>query len=260
MHGVRPKKFLGQHFLKDKNIAQKIVDALSIDGNDTTIIEIGPGTGVLSNILIQKKFKELFLVEIDRESIAFLKKSISAPNVKIIEGDFLNLNIQDLTSSDALVIGNFPYNISSQILFKILELKNQITEVVCMVQKEVAERICSTHGNKIYGILSVLIGAYYSTEMLLKVSPGVFIPPPKVDSAVIRLKRNDQTSLSCDESLFKKIVKQGFQNRRKTLRNALKPILLPLELTQDKIFDNRAEQLSVQDFIDLTIKIQTWKM
>lgn len=259
MHGVRAKKFLGQHFLKDRNIANKIVEALSFEGKDETIIEIGPGTGVLTNFLLQKTFREIVLIEIDRESIAWLRKNIDAKNITIEEGDFLKINIEGISKSDLSIIGNFPYNISSQIFFKILEQKSQVKEVVCMLQKEVAERICASHGSKTYGILSVLIGAYYHSELLFNVPPNVFIPPPKVDSAVIRLKRKESISLNCDEKLFKKIIKQGFQNRRKTLRNALKPILLPVELTRDKIFNLRAEQLSVEDYIYLTQKIQKWK-
>ncbi len=259
MHGVRPKKFLGQHFLKDRNIAMKIVNSLSLEGGNETVIEIGPGTGVLTKILMQKGIHNLYLVEIDRESIEYLRKHVGSGNVSIIEGDFLKLNLHDLTKWDCSIIGNFPYNISSQLFFKILDNRSQVKEVVCMIQKEVAERICASHGNKTYGILSVLIGAYYEREMLFSVSPGVFFPPPKVDSAVIRLRRIPKTNLECDENLFTKIVKQGFQNRRKTLRNALKPIFLPLELTRDQIFNNRAEQLSVTDFIELTQKIQQWK-
>lgn len=259
MHGVRPKKFLGQHFLKDQNIARKIVDAISFDGVDESILEIGPGTGVLTNFLLEKPFGEIILIEIDRESIAFLKKNFDAKNLNIVEGDFLKINIEALSKFDLSIIGNFPYNISSQIFFKILDHKTKIKEVVCMVQKEVGQRICASHGNKIYGILSVLLGAYYHTEMLFEVPPSVFNPPPKVDSLVIKLKRKENIALDCDEKLFKRIIKQGFQNRRKTLRNALKPILLPVELTQDKIFDLRAEQLSVEDYINLTKKIQNWK-
>ncbi len=259
MHGVRPKKFLGQHFLNDKNIANKIVDALSWEGDFETILEIGPGTGALTVHLINRSFKKLILLEIDRESIKWLRKNILGDNINIVEGDFLKLNIGDLSKSDMSIIGNFPYNISSQIFFKILDAKHQIKEVVCMLQKEVGERICASHGSKTYGILSVLIGAYYHSKLLFIVHPGVFIPPPKVDSAVIKLVRKENTKLECDESLFKKIVKQGFQNRRKTLRNALKPILLPSELTKDEIFNLRAEQLSVDDFIQLTLKIQNWK-
>ena len=259
MHGVRPKKFLGQHFLKDQQVAQKIVDALSFEGENESIIEVGPGTGVLTNFLVQKSFKEIILIEIDRESIALLNKKFIAKNVNIIEGDILKTNIEDISKSELSIIGNFPYNISSQIFFKILEQRTRVKEVVCMLQKEVAQRICASHGNKTYGILSVLIGAYYHSELLFNVPPEVFIPAPKVDSAIIRLRRKERISLNYDEGLFKKIVKQGFQNRRKTLRNALKPIFLPLELTQDNIFDLRAEQLSVEDYIYLTQKIQNWK-
>ena len=259
MHGVRPKKFLGQHFLKDQNIAQNILGALSHGGAGETIIEIGPGTGVLTKFLAQKDFVEIILIEIDRESIAYLRRNFTSKNITILEGDFLKIDIEKLSKVDLSIIGNFPYNISSQIFFKVLEQRAQVKEVVCMVQKEVGERICSSHGNKTYGILSVLIGAYYSTEILQHVPPEGFVPPPKVDSVVIKLTRNEIISLDCDEALFKKIVKQGFQNRRKTLRNALKPILLPSELTQDDIFGKRAEQLSVADYIYLTKKIQHWK-
>ncbi len=260
MHGVRPKKFLGQHFLSDKNIAEKIVDAISFSGKDETIMEIGPGTGALTILLSKKLFKEIILIEIDRDSIIYLKKHFATDHIKIIEGNFLKLDSSDYSTSDLSIIGNFPYNISSQIFFKIIDQRSNIKEVVCMLQKEVAERICAPHGNKTYGILSVLIGAYYQTEMLFEVPPEVFIPPPKVDSAVIKLQRREHISLDCDEKLFKKIVKQGFQNRRKTLRNALKPIFLPLELTKEEIFSKRAEQLSVEDFIQLTQKIQNWKI
>ncbi len=259
MQRIRPKKFLGQHFLKDLNIAEKIVNSLSYASQDETIIEIGPGTGVLTTLLAKKGFREIILIEIDRESIAFLEKEYTDETIKIVEGDFLKLKISGLTNQDISIIGNFPYYISSQIFFKILEQKESVKEVVCMIQKEVAERICAPHGNKTYGILSILIGAFYKPEMLFKVPPGVFIPPPKVDSAVIRLTRKENTKLECDEELFRKIVKQGFQNRRKTLRNALKPIFLPEDLTKLEIFSKRAEQLSIDDFIQLTLKIQNWK-
>ncbi len=259
MHGVRPKKFLGQHFLKDQNIAQNIVNALSYKGDGETVIEIGPGTGVLTNFIAQKEFKEIILIEIDRESIAYLRENFTSKNITILEGNFLKIDIDNISKSDLSIIGNFPYNISSQILFKVIEQRSRIKEVVCMLQKEVGERICASHGNKTYGILSVLIGAYYDSEILFNVSPEVFIPPPKVDSVVIKLKRKENLFLDCDEKLFKIIVKQGFQNRRKTLRNALKPIFLPSELTQDDIFNKRAEQLSVADYILLTKKIKHWK-
>lgn len=259
MHEVRPKKFLGQHFLSDQNIARKIVNALEDDSAKRKIVEIGPGTGVLTRYLAEKDYEEIILIELDRDSVVFLKKNFRNERIKIVEGDFLKINLKDYCCGELSVIGNFPYNISSQIFFQILEQKDLVKEVVCMIQKEVADRICASHGNKTYGILSVLVGAYYVAEKLFKVSPGVFIPPPKVDSAVIRLTRKAVSDLDCDEKLFKKIVKQGFQNRRKTLRNALKPILLPIELTKDKLFDKRAEQLSVEDFIHLTKTIQQWK-
>jgi 16S rRNA (adenine1518-N6/adenine1519-N6)-dimethyltransferase len=259
MHEVRPKKFLGQHFLKDQNIAQKIVDSLSVADKNESIVEIGPGTGVLTDKLVNLRCKQLLPIELDRDSVAFLRQKKYGEHVQIIEGDFLKMDIEGHTQDQLLVIGNFPYNISSQIFFKLLDLRHQVKEVVCMIQKEVADRVCAPHGNKTYGILSVLIGAYFDPEMLFKVPPGVFIPPPKVNSAVIRLKRKQNISLACDDKLFRKIVKQGFQNRRKTLRNALKPIFLPEELTRDEIFDKRAEQLSVEDFIQLTNTIQQWK-
>jgi len=259
MSKVRPKKHLGQHFLKDLNIAEKIAGGLTAE-NQHAILEIGPGTGVLTNFLTAKGFDEIILIEIDPESIAYLRDHFATEQLRIIEGDFLKIDLKKITKQNVSIIGNFPYYISSQIFFKVLEHREQIPEVVCMIQKEVADRICARHGNKTYGILSVLLGAFYETEMLFKVPPGVFHPPPKVDSAVIRLQRKDTLNIGCDESLFRKIVKQGFQNRRKTLRNALKPIFLPEELTKLEIFSNRAEQLSIQDFIDLTQKVQNWKM
>jgi 16S rRNA (adenine1518-N6/adenine1519-N6)-dimethyltransferase len=259
MQRIRPKKFLGQHFLKDQNIARKITESLTYDPQGETVLEIGPGTGVLTSFLAERPFKKIILVEVDRDSIAYLNKHYIQENLQLIDGDFLRIELADYTSEDMCIIGNLPYFISSQIFFRILEQKSQVKEVVCMIQKEVGERICAPHGNKTYGILSVLIGAYYEAEMLFKVPPGVFNPPPKVDSAVIRLRRKAGLKLECDEALFKKIVKQGFQNRRKTLRNALKPILLPFELTTQSIFGKRAEQLSIEDFIQLTLKIQHWK-
>ncbi|MEI9918274.1 MAG: 16S rRNA (adenine(1518)-N(6)/adenine(1519)-N(6))-dimethyltransferase RsmA [Bacteroidota bacterium] len=251
---VRPKKHLGQHFLKDKNIASKIVDALQ--STDIPVLEIGPGTGVLTDMLIKKEFP-YSVIEIDKESIEYLHKQY--PSLRIIEGDFLEFDIK----GDLAIIGNFPYNISSQIFFHVLDFRNDVKEVVCMLQKEVADRIASKHGNKTYGILSVLLQAYYDIDYLFKVPPGVFYPPPKVNSAVIRLRRNNVAALSCDEVLFKKIIKQGFQNRRKTLRNALKNLNLP-GLSADRrgsvyalpVMDKRAEQLSVNDFVVLTQAIE----
>lgn len=244
---VRPKKHLGQHFLKDKNIAAKIVEALQ--STELPVLEIGPGTGVLTELLIKKNFP-YSVIEIDKESIEYLHKTYPALN--IIEGDFLQYPIHE----DIVIIGNFPYNISSQIFFHVLDNRNKVKEVVCMIQKEVADRIASKHGNKTYGILSVLLQAYYDIDYLFKVPPGVFHPPPKVKSAVIRLRRNNVAALSCDEALFKKIIKQGFQNRRKTLRNALKNLNLPGLVYALPVMDKRAEQLSVNDFVVLTQAIE----
>jgi 16S rRNA (adenine1518-N6/adenine1519-N6)-dimethyltransferase len=253
---VRPKKFLGQHFLKDQNIALKIVDSLKLDGNQQLVIEIGPGTGVLTQHLINKLNVDLTLIEIDRESVVYLKEHFPALNHKIVEGDYLELDLATMFTGSYLVIGNFPYNISSQIFFKILEQRNQVTQVVCMLQKEVADRIAEKEGSKTYGILSVLLQAYYNIEYLFKVPPGVFHPPPKVMSAVIRLMRNERASLGCDERLFQRVVKQAFQNRRKTLRNALKPLNLEASIIELPLLDNRAEQLSVEQFIHLTKLIE----
>lgn len=255
MSTVRPKKHLGQHFLKDLGIARKIVDSLTYHQDYNTLIEIGPGTGVLTDYLINRKKQDFSVVEIDQESIQFLAKKY--PDLKIIEGDFLRLNLKELFHSTYGIIGNFPYNISSQIFFAILEDKNRVMEVVCMLQKEVAQRIASPPGNKDYGILSVLLQAYYKIEYLFTVEPEVFNPPPKVKSGVIRLTRNANTSLGCDEKLFKRLVKQGFNNRRKTLRNALKPLQLSPEILKDSLLDKRAEQLSVEDFVYLTKKAES---
>ncbi len=257
MHGIRPKKFLGQHFLRDNNIASKIVESLSLD--NPVVIEIGPGTGVLTRFLIERPIEKLILVEIDRDSNEYLKTHYTGSHFQLIEHDFLKLTLSDYTDGNISIIGNFPYHISSQIFFKILENTAQVEEVICMVQKEVADRICAPSGNKTYGILSVLLGAWYEPKALLKVPPGVFEPPPKVQSAVMSLKRRPIAPEIHDVALFKKIVKQGFQNRRKTLRNALKPIFLPVELTSTDLFDKRAEQLSVNDFIQLANTAYSWK-
>jgi len=249
---VRPKKSLGQHFLKDENIARNIVDELVLDDLNPRVIEIGPGTGVLTKYLFQIKDIDLRLIEIDRESVAYLKRSYPNLKGKIIEGDFLELDLSDIFSEPSSIIGNFPYNISSQIFFKVLDHRNKVHQVVGMLQKEVAERIASPPGSKTYGILSVLLQAFYDIELLFKVPPGVFFPPPKVMSAVIRLKRNEVDKLDCDEIQFRKIVKQAFQMRRKTLRNALKNLNLPASISTLPILDKRAEQLAVEDFILLT--------
>jgi 16S rRNA (adenine1518-N6/adenine1519-N6)-dimethyltransferase len=256
LHPVRPKKSLGQHFLKDLSIATKIVEALVLEQGVNKVIEIGPGTGVLTQFLVRNENIDLRLIEIDRDSVAYLKQHYPALKEKIIEGDFLDLDLDHVFKGSFQIIGNFPYNISSQIFFKILEHRNQVTQVVCMLQKEVAERIAEKEGSKAYGILSVLLQAYYNIEYLFKVPPGVFHPPPKVMSAVIRLMRNERKQLDCDEVLFKKVVKQSFQNRRKTLRNALKPLNLAASISALPIMDKRAEQLSVEQFISLTKLIQ----
>ena len=253
---VRPKKFLGQHFLKDQNIASRIVEALTLNAKSNFVIEIGPGTGVLTQFLVKREEVDLHMAEIDRESVAYLKEHYPAYAHKIIEGDFLELDLAQLTSVDIHVIGNFPYNISSQIFFKVLDHRHQVKQVVGMVQKEVADRMAEKEGSKTYGILSVLLQAFYDIEFLFKVPPGVFFPPPKVMSGVIRMTRNNRERLACDEDLFKKVVKQGFQNRRKTLRNALKPLNLPAQILSLPQMDLRAEQLSVEDFISLTLQIE----
>ncbi len=256
MNPVRPKKFLGQHFLKDQNIASKIVEALLLASGENLVLEIGPGTGVLTQLLVAKSEIDLRLIEIDRESVAYLREHYPQLKDKIVEGDFLELKLDQLFPGNFKIIGNFPYNISSQIFFKVLEHHNQVTQVVCMLQKEVADRLAEKEGSKTYGILSVLLQAYYDIEYLFKVPPGVFHPPPKVMSAVIRLTRNSRPKLGCDEALFKKVVKQSFQNRRKTLRNALKPLTLNASVYALPVMDQRAEQLSVEQFVSLTQLIE----
>ena len=257
-HFVSPKKHLGQHFLRDENIAKKIVASLSDNKNYKTVVEVGAGMGVLTKYLLQEKDFETFVVGIDRESVAFLKKNYSALKDKIIEKDFLDFESSWLPSSVAnqpfSVIGNFPYNISTQILFKVLEYRNQAPEVVGMFQKEVAERIASPPGNKTYGILSVLMQAFYKIEYLFTVNPTVFHPPPKVKSAVIRFTRNSTEKLNCDEELFFQVVKTGFNQRRKTLRNALSKF--EIENLKNDLLNKRAEQLSVDDFVELTKMIE----
>lgn len=259
MTGVRPKKYLGQHFLHDKEIARKIVSSLEAK-QCKNILEIGPGTGVLTDLLITRQEKDLWLIDIDQESIRYLEEKYPDHNTNIIHGDFLKINLKTLFNGDFSIIGNLPYNISSQIFFRVLELRDCVPEMVCMIQKEVADRIVSPPGNKTYGILSVLLQAFYDIIYLSTVKPGAFHPPPKVNSAVIKLTRNGTQQLACDESLFFRVVKQGFQNRRKTLRNALKPINLPEQIKQHSMLSLRAEQLSVADFVSLTSKIEAlWK-
>lgn len=254
MKFVKPKKSLGQHFLKDNNIANKIVD--SLDRKSKNVLEIGPGMGILTKFLLKKKYN-LRLVEIDGESISFLIKQLGVEKSIIIENDFLKLDLNNVFSGNNFsIIGNFPYNISSQIVFKILENRKIIKEMCGMFQYEVAERICESEGSKKYGILSVLTQAFFEVSFLFEVSNHLFIPPPKVKSAVITLRRKDEIELGCDETLFFKIVKLSFQQRRKTIRNSLKKINLSNNLREDSIFDNRPEQLSVNQFIELTKLVQ----
>jgi 16S rRNA (adenine1518-N6/adenine1519-N6)-dimethyltransferase len=254
-NSVRPKKSLGQHFLHDVNVAKRIVDALP-KAPGQSVLEIGPGMGVLTKYLITHDDIVLKVIEIDRDSVAYLTKNYPQLHGKIIEGDFLETKLTEIFSHKFSVIGNFPYNISSQIFFKILQVKDRVDDVVCMLQKEVADRIAAPPGSKTYGILSVLLQAYYNVHNLFKVMPGAFIPPPKVISAVIRLERNNVVSLACDEKLFVQVVKQAFNTRRKTLRNALKNLNLAAEIVALPLLDKRAEQLSVKDFEHLTLLIE----
>lgn len=253
---VRAKKALGQHFLTDKNIAMAIVKALGADSPVRDVLEIGPGMGVLTQFLLKREDIDLRAVEIDDESVKYLSKHFPDIEGKLFEADFLRLDMNSLFDGDFRVIGNFPYNISSQIFFKILDNKDRVPEVVCMIQKEVADRIAEAPGSKVYGILSVLLQTWYDIEYVLTVGPGAFAPPPKVKSAVIRLKRNGRQGLECDEKLFLTVVKTAFNQRRKTLRNALKPLFRPDTNTSDPIFDLRAERLSVEDFIRLTSMLE----
>jgi 16S rRNA (adenine1518-N6/adenine1519-N6)-dimethyltransferase len=259
MAKVRPKKHLGQHFLRDNEIARKIVDSLDIE-NCQNVLEIGPGMGILTSYLLELQEKKIWVIDIDKESIDYLHDTFPQLNNRIIHGDFLKNDLADITKGSLALIGNLPYNISSQIFFRLLELKNVVPEMVCMIQKEVALRIASPPGNKTYGILSVLLGAFFDIEYLFTVAPESFNPPPRVDSAVIKLTRNNTKKLACDEKLFFRVVKQGFQNRRKTLRNALKPLNLPEQINEHPFLSLRAEQLSVADFVALTTKIEElWK-
>ena len=250
MSFVKAKKHLGQHFLRDDNIAIKIVQSLD-KSLSNSLIEIGPGTGVLTKFLINENYN-LKLIEIDSESVNYLVSILKFDSDNILEGDFLKMKIDNIFNNQFSIIGNFPYNISTQIIFKVLENKDQVVQVIGMFQKEVAERICEKKGTKKYGILSVLTQAYYNVDYLFEVPPSVFNPPPKVQSAVIKLVRIDNISKNYNEELFYKIVKLSFQQRRKTLRNSLKIFNIPLNLREDAIFGLRPEQLSVRDFINLT--------
>lgn len=252
---VKPKKFLGQHFLKDLDIARRIADTVK-DYGEMPILEIGPGTGVLTQFLLSAGH-DLTVVEIDRESVAYLRAHFPALDGRILEEDFLKLPLDRIFPDRFCVIGNYPYNISSQIFFKVLDYKDRIPCCSGMIQKEVAERMASGPGNKDYGILSVLMQAWYDIEYLFTVSEQVFDPPPKVKSAVIRMTRNRVTDLGCSERLFKQVVKTSFNQRRKTLRNSLKPLLgKDCPLLENELFDKRPEQLSVEQFVALTRDIE----
>ena len=253
MELVKAKKHLGQHFLKDLNIAQKIADTLSL-ANYKKVVEIGAGMGVLTQFLL-KKDTELYVVEIDKESVAYLEAHYPELRGKIIADDFLKYDIAGYLREPFAIIGNFPYNISTQIVFKLLELRDYVPEFSGMFQKEVAERICEREGSKTYGILSVLVQAFYEATYLFTVSEGVFNPPPKVKSGVLRLVRKPDYHLDCDEALFFTIVKTAFNQRRKTLRNSLKSLLTNESLKKNSIFDKRPEQLPWQDFVFITKEI-----
>ncbi len=248
---VKAKKHLGQHFLTDETIAEKIANTLSFKGYDE-ILEIGPGTGVLTKYLL-KKDVTTYVIEIDTESVEYLRANYLNLSDRIIEKNFLKYDLSQIFKEKAFaIIGNFPYNISTQIVFKTLELRHQIPEFSGMFQKEVAMRICSKEGSKVYGILSVLTQAFYNAEYLFTVPPSVFNPPPKVESGVLLLTRRENFTLPCDEKLFFRVVKTAFQQRRKTLRNSLKTFNLSDNLKANIIFDQRPEQLDVASFIELT--------
>lgn len=264
MDYVNAKKGLGQHFLKDKNIAQKIVESLRLE-KSSSVLEIGPGMGILTGFLLSRKELSLAVIEIDPAAIEYLRVHYTQLGDSIIRGDILKYPIRSLFKGPFSVIGNLPYNISSQIFFRILAFRNEIPEVVCMVQKEVAQRISASSGNRVYGILSVLLQAFYRIEYLFTVSEQVFIPPPKVKSAVIRMTRNDRQQLECDENLFFQVVKTAFNQRRKILSNALKSLMVshiqdskgdPGKVIPVNLAGKRAEQLTVEDFIILTKAIQ----
>jgi 16S rRNA (adenine1518-N6/adenine1519-N6)-dimethyltransferase len=266
---VRAKKALGQHFLTDQRIAQDIVAALEVQEKPFPVLEIGPGMGVLTQYLLQREDIALKCIEIDGESVDYLITHFPDMPGKLLQGDFLTLKLERIFPDRFAVIGNFPYNISSQIFFKVLDHKDRIPQVVCMIQKEVAERIAEKPGTKTYGILSVFLQAWYDIEYLFTVGSGCFAPPPKVTSAVIRLRRNGRTDLGCDEKLFKTVVKTAFGQRRKTLRNSLRPLARAkadregwsddtlAAFLADPVFDLRPERLGVEDFVALTRSLDT---
>jgi len=247
---VQPKKHLGQHFLTDPAIAERIVSAMT-PANDRVVIEIGPGKGVLTRFLLQEDLRRFIPIEIDGESYDYLLREWPQLQEELLLRDFLKIDVASLGEERLQIIGNFPYNISSQIFFKVLENKNIVSEVVCMIQKEVADRLVSPPGSKAYGILSVFLQAFYKLEYLFTVKPGSFFPPPKVKSGVIKLIRNETSQLDCNEKLFFQVVKTSFNQRRKTIRNSLKTILLNLHV-ESELLSKRPEQLSVTEFIELT--------
>lgn len=254
---VRPKKNLGQHFLHEEGIAASIVESLG-EGNISEsemmdVLEVGPGTGVLTKYLLKRDDVALKLVELDSESVQYLWLNYPQVRNVLYEEDFLKMKLEKFFDRDFRIIGNFPYNISSQIFFKVLDYREQIPEVVGMVQKEVADRISSAPGNKAFGILSVLLQAWYDIEYLFTVEPWAFTPPPKVRSAVIRLRRNGRVSLGCDETLFKSVVKTTFNQRRKTIRNSIKPLLGDRPIPDSPLLVKRPEQLGVEEFVELTL-------
>lgn len=254
-NSVRAKKHLGQHFLTDETIAKRIADTLQ-RSDYKHVLEIGPGTGVMTKYLLEKDYK-LSVIDLDEESIAYLKAHYNELEMDIIFGDFLHMRLEDLFDGKPFaIIGNFPYNISTQIVFKALENKHLVPEFSGMFQKEVAQRICSKEGSKVYGILSVLTQVFYEAEYLFTVPPTVFAPPPKVDSGVLRLTRKENVNLPCSEQMLYKVVKLAFQQRRKTLRNSLKQLQLSDELREDANFTKRPEQLNPDAFVALTQRIE----
>lgn len=255
MGNVRAKKHLGQHFLNDKNAAQRIVNALDTNLGFKQVLEVGPGMGVLSDFLLQNLSYETYLIDVDDESIAFLADKYPDLGDRLIHGDFLQLDFATHFEDKMAVIGNFPYNISSQILFKILDERQKVMQMVGMFQKEVAERCVAKPGNKEYGILSVFLQAYYDVEYLFTVKAGAFNPPPKVLSGVMRMTRNTVEKLDCDERVFWRVVKAGFNQRRKTLRNALSGVIPKDKMSDNPLYELRAERLEVSDFITLTNEI-----
>lgn len=255
MNLVRAKKHLGQHFLNDKNAAKKIADALDTSLGFTQVLEVGPGMGVLSDFLLQRNDFETFLIDIDEESIDYLKLQYPQLGSRLIHGDFLALNFSKYFDEKIAIIGNYPYNISSQILFKILDERDRVIQMAGMFQKEVAERCVAKPGSKQYGIISVFLQAFYNVEYLFTVKAGAFNPPPKVLSGVIRMTRNSTKQLDCNEVVFWKIVKAAFNQRRKTLRNALSSIIPKDKMSNNSLYELRAERLTVDDFVSLTNEI-----